>query len=145
MRKILFRGKRQDNGKWVEGYVAKHIFAGYSEYLSIDVKQMKARYAQRTEYTYQPYEVIPETVGQYTGLEDKNGKMIFEGDIVLQPVRETRKHSPCIIEFHKGAFMAHYKSEDWFFDRYYNINSFTKIIGNIHDNPELLEVQDSDR
>lgn len=43
-------------------------------------------------------------------------------------------------DFDKFDFMAHYKSERRIFDRYYNINSYTKVIGNVHDNPELLEV-----
>jgi len=122
-REILFRGKRIDNGEWVE---SDSIFRNdIRVYICVGIRFIQ---------------VLPETVGQYTGLTDKNDTKIFEGDIVLQPVRETRKHSPCVVEFRNGCYMAHYKSKNRFFDRYYNINTYTKVIGNVRDNPELLEV-----
>ena len=128
-----FRGKRIDNGEWVEGrLIADDVIVPKGQPFEIDEGYLCCDGVVC-------YEVIPESVGQYTGLTDKSGKRIFEGDIVVQPVRETSKHSPCIVEFHKGKFQAHYVSENRFFDRYYDINSYTKVIGNIHDNSELLK------
>ena len=77
MREILFRGKRVENGKWVDGDL---------------VKRDKSFYVLQSDSDdYECNEVNPETIGQYTGFEDKNGQKIFEGDILYHPIQGKRK------------------------------------------------------
>ena len=134
MREILFRGKRLDNGEWVYGY-----------YVHIGPVSCQRAYII-PEYTSAIYveEVDPSTVDQYTGLMDKNGKRIFEGDIVSTDIARPY----FIVEFRDGCFM--FNCNDGGKD-YYDIMlpiledaqteyKYGEIIGNIHDNPELLEV-----
>ena len=125
MREFLLRGKRTDNGEWIKGYLyITHI--GAHEIGSYDAEINIERVT---------FDVIPETVGQYTGLTDKNGKRIFEGDIVSLVKHDGLIYKvvyvPCRYELvnSKGVncfVLDIYKSEN------------IEVIGNIHDNPELL-------
>ena len=121
MREVLFRGKRTDNGEWVKGYLyITHI--GAHEIGSYDAEINIERFT---------FDVIPETVGQYTGLTDKNGKRIFEGDIVdyiSSDVIGNPKTGTIIVE----------DMTDYDTMIYLNHANELKLIGNIHDNPELL-------
>lgn len=124
MREILFRGKQKDNGEWVEGYY-NYATDGYNLELHLISDKITGIHT----------EVIPKTVGQYTGLTDKNGKKIFEGDIVIE-----RGGESC---------QGFYEIDNVLVVEIPNtLVSFTigrdcgceyKVIGNIHDNPELLE------
>ena len=136
MREILFRGKRTDNGEWVYGYVCCYGWTG-KENTYIVPNYASALYS---------LEVDPKTVGQYTGLTDKNGKRIFEGDIVLVPYIDPifkctwNDTSPCewaIVKYCNGVFCVEYiESGDKF--TLSAMDGYMKIVGNIYDNPELL-------
>ena len=143
MRDILFRGKRMDNGEWVEGFYAGDTGDGCHEICDIN------------SGTGHRVEVDPATVGQYTGLTDKNGKRIFEGD-KLKPFDD--EIDKMVVEFHCGTFMLCLYGErgypdengEWCSEGNYGVfeceplSSYgddVEIIGNIHDNPELLETE----
>ena len=121
MREILFRGKYYKTDKWVEG--------GFFEWL----KQPYIVANITDTYAKTNYEVIPETVGQFTGLTDKNGKKIFEGDILN-----------CLTSDFDGSdkYVYNYKITDITdFEKmgFLDFCNELEVIGNIHDNPELLK------
>lgn len=141
MREILFRGKRKDNGKWVYGF--------YHNETSIESHSSDRKITRHHIYT-QDFDrfVNAETVGQYTGLTDKNGKKIFEGDILKTPCWYTRYDYPCVCIYRE----EHQTGSIQGFGLYHKINDWVElvdtdewdefeVIGNIHDNPELLEEQ----
>lgn len=129
MREILFRGKEKNSGEWIYGDL-RHISDGHGGYILCIVDNTNGRNNDVTGV-----EVLPETVGQYTGLTDKNGKRIFEGDIVSLVKHDSLIYKvvyvPCRYELvnSKGVncfVLDIYKSEN------------IEVIGNIYDNPELL-------
>ena len=124
MREILFRGKRVGKNEWVEGDLI-HLPNGIA--------------ILANGYAY----VIPETVGQYTGLMDKNGKRIFEGDVVYCKSRLDNANMVVIFECgqFRMVFSENYRSYQTN-SGFHDINCFDKeVIGNIYDNPELLEAK----
>ena len=123
MRIILFRGKRIDNSEWVYGYYVPVCFGRFP---------CKPAIVPESDGTWEPIEVKKETVGQYTGLTDKNGTKIFEGDIIFDP--ELKENH--IVMFDEGGFCT----EEMFLQFYLCFDEMeVEVIGNIHDNPELLE------
>ena len=149
MREILFRGKRKDNGEWVEGYFVNCFDEFYRENGPFpEIIMADAERICAGEYTYdKAVEVIPETVGQWTGLLDKNGKKIFEGDVV-----EIDEHDACV----NGLYQVIYDEKNHCYalernvEHHYNHFSFSdlngfniscKVLGNIYDNPELMEAK----
>lgn len=119
MREILFRGKNL-LGKWIEGDLL--------QYLGCEKKHIV-----RHSTGAGGQEVIPSTIGEYTGLKDKNGKRIFEGDIVTMPRYGSGKHKS-VVYFKNGKFAVNGSN--------YNFKDICprnmEVIGNIYDNPEFL-------
>lgn len=149
MREILFRGKCTDTGKWYEGrYIHLHkttycFKEDYEKNPDNDIHQIV--FEQMTDWClpnrHLRVGVIPETVGQYTGLtDDKNGKKIFEGDIVAVYVKGCR--TICTVSW--AETVAHFQL--WQINTIpgtptaLNLGNYDcEVIGNIHDNPELLK------
>ena len=135
-REILFRGKRKDNGMW--------------EYGNLSMRDEMGRRKYYIGQNMLGYEVLPETIGQYTGLKDKNGRKIFEGDIVkcLDTINEIEFNA--VVEFGNpnhdyswGYQLKHILGEKPNLDILCWVDmeetgAFIEIIGNIHDNPELV-------
>lgn len=141
MREILFRGKRRDNGEWIEGQYT------CEEY---DTWQNKIIHNAKIQPTGIPTEIpiFPETVGQYTGLTDKNGKRIYDGDVLKMEIKSNYINplqAPLVFigvcKFKDGAFgfskqRAGIEEFTAFSSTTYNVEF--EIIGNIHDNADLL-------
>ena len=124
MREILFRGKQRDNGEWFYGDLI-HL----NHCVSIRSKDCARS-------------VVPETVGQYTGLTDKNGMRIFEGDLI----RSTETGETAIVQWFSehSAFMIWCKTSNQVGFLYECEKSIIEVIGNIHDNPELIGGEEND-
>ena len=133
MREILFRGKRVDNGEWIQGDIVQFPVHGVVRIVE-------------QEPSYKDAEVDSDTVGQYTGFTDRNGKKIFEGDII---------HLEYSQVFFGGEYFGEYTAEVSYKEGCFITdginngdeietplsgfdNDEVEIIGNIHDNPELL-------
>ena len=162
MREILFRGKRKDNGEWVEGFYFQKPNPFSEDGLPVT--------HAISDIPPFGYDVDPETIGQYTGLTDKNGKKIFEGDIIryadlydyncyLESIDNPEVYDNVDLgyiwtidevvygikvgypafDLNKHDFETNGLSELSESGQY-----FYEVIGNIHDNPELLEAMNND-
>lgn len=128
--RYLFRGKEKDSGKWIYGDL-RHISDGHGGYILCIVDNTNGRNNDVTGV-----EVVPETVGMFTGLTDKNGTKIFEGDIV-----SLRKCNELIykVVYDNFRFELHNKNDIACYVLSIYKSKDLEIIGNIHDNPELLK------
>lgn len=130
MREILFRGKRTYNGRWIYGSLV--VDSSGNTYIVWEYESCKG---VKQSISSKTISVIPSTVGQYTGLTDKNGVKIFEGDIVAienEGVYAAIKYNDSNAAFYvEDEDHEEYLGEAWETD--------VVIIGNVHDNPELLK------
>ena len=121
MREILFRGKLLSDGRWAEG--------------NLDIKKSGVCIITPDETPVGCYgQVDPETVGQYTGLTDKNGKQIFEGDVVKGFNTFHGREERYIVCYKEIGFFFCENANEWHPD---HLEEKT-VIGNIHDNPEMI-------
>jgi uncharacterized phage protein (TIGR01671 family) len=147
MREILFRGKRCDNGEWVQGFYVRadhhwHNNGIHKDWIICGASANGGWFALHNKYA-----VKSETVGQFTGLTDKNGKKIFEGDIVHvlgnQQVEDWKNvnYIGSIAFLDAGFCVIDGTVEEHGFRRYGlpRLDFDLEVIGNIHDNPEPLE------
>lgn len=144
MREILFRGKDVETGEWIEGFYVCLNSKGHRIYNG---------YAETDCGDYYPdfWKVDPSTVGQYTGLTDKNGKRIFEGDVFRYDYAGLE--GIAVVTFGEYSFGAdRCKNNVGFYANWISSPAYyrqdlcfwvcvrgVEIVGNIHDNPELLK------
>ena len=137
MREILFRGKREDSGEWLEGNLLVDPDLGSAQIIGFEywVSETGIESGEFGEF------VDHRTVGQYTGLKDKNGKRIFEGDVLRAEFEvddELRTTSLRVMWFRnawhsvEGNWGPELIEEE-------EVMGDCEVIGNIHDNPELME------
>lgn len=156
MREIKFRGKRVDNGEWVYGVPVIGLTSGvFMVWIESEAKRGRGELSIRD--VVKQAEVIPETVGQSTGLEDRDGDEIFEGDFVWieHDITETQSLGSIenkdlsvweevvetfevedVVVFVNGSFNV----QEWVVGTFMPYE--VEVIGNIHDNPELMEARE---
>lgn len=151
MREILFRGKPKNKADYEflkkmykdnckDGVIYGSLVVSHGKYYICIMALCQINSLVDNGNTTM-FEVIPETVGEYTGLKDKNGERIFEGDILR---RAYHPEEDVIIEWHDGRFKfrKRNKPKDYGYESLccvQNTVDYLKVIGNIHDNPELLK------
>ena len=142
MKDILFRGKRVDNDEWVYGYLLEAVNCN-TDKKSTFIMGQDATYYGYGEFACS-FEVIPETVGQFTGLTDKNGVKIFEGDILKVSYDDGTAYTTEVYSY-GSTLCVDIEGEDYDFtaidfavDIWKDNWCKFEVIGNIYDNKELL-------
>ena len=143
MREVIFRGKQKDNGEWVYGDLIH--YACNNGDVGID-----NGFLVEDENDIETFDVIPETVGQYTGLTDKNGTKIFEGDIVRRDYTLRRGETKRTRETQIGVVSYSNKECGFCLDKVCNLRKpwdgdTIEVIGNIHDNPDLMKNEEAQK
>ena len=142
MREILFRGKRTDNHQWVEGYYIVDDLENPSPYI---ISRWKHRVSHKT-------------IGQYTGLKDRNGNKVFEGDILQTYYMRGHKNEKTfrfVVKYGEYTPRSYCRAEyaQWDTIGFYCLcgeeacqistcSYMYEIVGNIHDNPDLLDCKE---
>ena len=150
-REILFKAKRKDNGKWVEGYYIYHIkrtICPFGDSVKPEDEQHVIMQDGFSDWNMPRntvvYEIDPDTLCQFTGLTDKNGKKIWENDIC-----DRKEKYPEIVAYNKGDWQLDYS---YAFGKEMHSNACNlgfyacerncvEVVGNIFDNADLLEVE----
>ena len=140
--RYLFKAKRLDNGEWVTGNLIQNpFFKGVRSWISSEQEdKTRLRSISRTQALWNSIEVDSSTICQCTGLKDKNGKLIWENDIIKC------KFGIAVAAWDKSEWRIKWvKDNIWRKDLHYWVvedNQRTEVIGNIFDNPELLESEE---
>lgn len=131
MRTIKFRGKASHNGEWLYG----DLINIHGEYHILGEDDMREDGHHVTQDSDRPTWVEPDTIGQFTSLYDKNGNEIYEGDVLKAGDVELLE-----VRFVRGVFAFLWNGNlDEEFPTSYPTHQWAEVIGNIHDNPELLK------
>ena len=141
MREIEFRGKRIDNSEWIYGWLRQtghqNIEKSNGQYIRTE------KYYQIQDEKYNSQFVDETTIGQYTGLKDKNKKKMYEGDIIEIKVydsfaKQCISTKKCVIEFKNGIFGVMFTKAQELTAFVHFTNTTFEVIGNIYENKELL-------
>lgn len=131
MREIKFRGKRLDNRKWVYGYLCENTYG------EICIQEIVRKVINRFVVPSRLHPVNPDTIGQYTGLKDKNGREIYEGDIISGSNGSINGYEwPFKLLIKWNDKKCGFNTPAW---GYMDSTHYYEVISNIYDNPELLE------
>lgn len=132
MREILFKAKRKDNGEWIEGY---YVYCRKRHY----ILQVLNKAIGFDEREYEWVEVDPDTICQYTGLTDKNGKKIWENDIL-----RIGENAKLMVSWHHFKASWVLSKKGWMYNHFFGESvepEDVEAVGNIFDNADLLEVE----